>query len=205
MAIYYKYKKYFLLGICLLILGLLLIFYLTSDKKEKIVYIRKESTTKLVKSFFVDVKGSVKKPGVYEFLEGDKVLDAINIAGGLTKNATTANINLSKKLTSEMVVYVFNKSDLTTTRTANPCNCETVEVNNCITKDTASEKPTGKININTADKEALMTLTGIGEAKANTIIEYRKTNGNFKTIEDIKNVSGLGDIMFEKIKDSITV
>jgi competence protein ComEA len=159
----------------------------------------------MVNSFFVDVKGAVKQPGVYEFLEGDKVIDAIKQAGGLTSNAYTSNINLSKKLSNEMVVYVFKKSEITTPTTTanNPCNCETIQVDNCINKE--ENTSSSKVNINTADVNILSTLSGIGEAKAKAIIDYRTQNGLFKTIEDIKNVSGLGDSLFAKIKDSITV
>lgn len=160
---------------------------------------------------YFDIKGAVKKPGVFSFKEGDKVIDAINMAGGLTKNGTTANINLSQKLKNEMVIYIFTKSELTTKKTTTtttkpvstaPCKCETIEVNNCLEKEENNET---KININTASIEDLSTLPGIGSSKAQAIIKYRNDNGNFTKIEDIKNVSGLGDALFDKIKDYITI
>ena len=171
----------------------------------------KEESTKL----YFDIKGSVKKPGVYDFTQGDKIIDAINKAGGLTKNATTNNLNLSKKLTNEMVIYVFSKNELTTTKALEPvsnaseCKCETIEINNCFDKNTTNEsnKDTvpAKININTDNKERLMTISGIGSSKADAIIEYRTKNGNFKTTEDIMNVSGISKTIYDKIKDIITV
>ena len=240
MQIINRYKKYFILSFALMLLVLFVVMYFKETKlasplntfAEEISL--EKTTTKCIstndKTFFVDVKGAVKNPGVYEFNDGDKIIDAIVKAGGLAKNAVTSNINLSKKLTSEMVVYIFTKSELTTkkvdTTTKNEvssqtytttkvtpnntyipnsdCTCETIEVNNGIDEinDNISNS---KININTANIEELTKLTGIGQSKAEAIITYRNNNGYFKTIEDIKNVSGLGEALFEKIKYSITV
>lgn len=178
----------------------------------------KEETKNIeTNKIFVDVKGAVKKPGVYELNDGDKVVDAINKAEGLTKSAVTTNINLAKKITNEMVVYVFTKKELSKSEEGKtvvsevPCVCETVEVNNCIKEDNSSATNDNqssefkKVNINTASAEELVTIKGLGESKANAIISYRNTNGNFKSIEDIKNVSGIGDALFNKIKELITV
>ena len=196
-----------LLIITLLIGGLIYFFRLDNKDNEDITYI--ETTTKLVEETkannYVDVKGSVKKPGVYEFKENDRVIDAIKLAGGLTKNADTSNINLSKKLKSEMVIVINTKSEL---KNNNNLTCdavwtrEVIEVNNCIETE---NKTNNKININTADINKLTELDGIGESKAKTIIEYRTTNGLFKNIEDIKNISGIGESLYNKIKDKITV
>lgn len=112
-----------------------------------------------------------------------------------------------------MVIYVFTRSEITTKAVSEvPCKCETITVNNCIDNDASTDNKEGdetstsdKININKASKEELMKLKGLGESKADTIITYRTNNGDFKTIEDIKNVSGIGDALFDKIKDFITV
>ena len=109
-----KKKILILLLIILLIGGL--IYYIKLDKEEinediAIITTQIETSNK-EKKFYVDVKGNVKKPGVYKFKDNDRVIDAINKAGGLTKNADTSNINLSKKLTSEMVVYIYNKNEI---------------------------------------------------------------------------------------------
>ena len=175
------------------------------------------TTVAMTKSVYVDVKGAVKKPGVYEVKENAIVNDCIKMAGGITSSGTLNNINLSKKVTDEMVIYVFKKSEITTTaKNEIPCTTEVIEVNNCpivTTNETTAnakkeEKTTNvinkKVNINTATKEELTTLTGIGDSKANSIIEYRKTNP-FKSIDDLKNVNGIGDSLYESIKDSITV
>ena len=218
------YKKYLILVFCLLLLAAFTIAFFKLNNEETEVednlVINNEITTKEIAKqdevkLYFDIKGSVKKPGVYEFTLGDKIIDAINKAGGLTKNATTNNLNLSKKLTNEMVIYVFSKNELTTTKALEPvsnaseCKCETIEINNCVDKNTTNEsnKDTvpAKININTDNKEKLMTISGIGSSKADAIIEYRTKNGNFKTTEDIMNVSGISKTIYDKIKDTITV
>ena len=220
------YKKYLILVFCLLLLAASTVafFKLNNEKTEvednfvanneiitkEVNEVAKQEEVKL----YFDIKGSVKKPGVYEFTQGDRIIDAINKAGGLTKNATTNNLNLSKKLANEMVIYVFNKNELTTTKAFEQvnnvakCKCETIEVNNCVDKNTTNESTnneTTKININTDSKEKIMTISGIGSSKADAIIEYRTKNGNFKTTEDIINVSGISKTIYDKIKDTITV
>ena len=216
------YKKYLILASCLVLFAVAGIGYFMLNNNDSViteVLAETTSTTSVVKEestkLYFDIKGSVKKPGVYDFTQGDKIIDAINKAGGLTKNATTNNLNLSKKLTNEMVIYVFSKNELTTTKVLEPvsnaseCKCETIEINNCVDKNTTNEsnKDTvlAKININTDNKERLMTISGIGSSKADAIIEYRTKNGNFKTTEDIMNVSGISKTIYDKIKDIITV
>lgn len=216
------YKKYLILASCLVLFAVAGIGYFMLNNNDSViteVLAETTSTTSAVKEestkLYFDIKGSVKKPGVYEFTQGDKIIDAINKAGGLTKNAITNNLNLSKKLTNEMVIYVFSKNELTTTKAyeqisnASECKCETIEINNCVDKNTTNEsnKDTvpAKININTDNKERLMTISGIGSSKADAIIEYRTKNGNFKTTEDIMNVSGISKTIYDKIKDIITV
>ncbi len=168
---------------------------------------------------YVDIKGEIKKPGVYKVNNQLIINDLITLAGGLTKNGTTKNINLSKKITSEMVVIIANKKSLekTTTIDETLCKCEAVEITECINNPevsivspTEGEAPevsevSAKVNINTATKEVLMTLSGIGESKANNIINYRETNGNFKNIEELKNVTGIGEAIFAQIKENITI
>lgn len=181
----------------------------------------------------VDIKGYVITPGVYEVEEGAKVIDVINIAGGLKENADTSRVNLAKTVKDEMVVIIYSKSEIESYINSQnrveikteyvyvdkPCECPTVNNDACLNeKDlSANEIPKDEINdnkkeseelkkvsINTAPKEELMNLPNIGEGKANNIIEYRNTN-KFNKIEDIKNVSGIGDSLFEKIKDYITI
>lgn len=214
------YKKYIIMisSISLLLIFISLYVYFNNNQYEEIIISDNEEiveiTTQITTNdiIYVDVKGAVKKPGVYELTSSDKVIDAINKAGGLSSSASTNNINLSKKLTNEMVIYVFTKKELSTTTTSQPnnipCNCETIEINNCIDNkesNTTTNIQTTKININTATKEQLITLNGIGESKAEAILEYRNTKGTFTKIEDILNVSGISNTIYEKIKENITV
>ncbi len=174
-----------------------------------------EENNSLIK---IDIKGEVKKPGVYELPLNSRVIDAINIAGGLTKKATTKYLNLSKKLVDENVIIISKTSDIK--KVEERTNIEEININTDLSNDASIKKEdliTNEvnkentanqeklININTATKEELMTLSSIGEAKAEKIIEYRNLNGSFKTIEDIKNVSGIGDKLYDTIKAYITV
>ncbi|MDG5470876.1 helix-hairpin-helix domain-containing protein [Jeotgalibacillus sp. ET6] len=147
-------------------------------------------------TIIVDVKGAVHSPGVYEVKEGDRVTDALKLAGGETREADMKFVNLSQKLQDEMVVYVPEAGeDVTSVPAASAA---------AVTATGAGEQPQ-KININTADAAELQTITGIGPAKAEAILAYRETEGNFESIEDIKNISGIGDKTFDKLKESIDV
>ena len=179
------------------------------NEEEKV-----EENNSLIK---IDIKGEVKKPGVYELPLNSRVIDAINISGGLTKKATTKYLNLSKKLLDENVIIISKTSDIK--KVEERTNIEEININTDISNDASikkeelitnevSKENTNEnklVNINTATKEELMTLSSIGEAKAEKIIEYRNLNGSFKTIEDIKNVSGIGDKLYDAIKAYITI
>lgn len=166
----------------------------------------------------VEIKGAINNPGVYELEDNSRVVDLINVAGGLTENADTSLINLSKKLTDEMVVIIYTREEI---ENYNNSKIKTeyvyIEVPSCPDKvndacieeyqeETNNNEETNKlININTASINELTTLSGIGESKAKLIIEYREQNGNFKEINEIINVKGIGESLLEKIKDSITI
>lgn len=203
-----------LFGIVSFLISIGIIFYnrntLKENKEEKSIPVlteKQDKETEEIKDVIkVDVKGAVKKPGVYELNIGSNVLDAISIAGGVNSKGTTTNINLAKKLADEMVVYVFTKAELETKKSTNEivcavpkCDCETITVD----PDYKETKPDTKISINTGSLEELMTLDGIGEAKAKAIIEYREQNGNYKVLEDLMKVSGIGASAFENIKEKI--
>ena len=185
-----------------------------SSSKQASLEENKESK---VAKYYIDIKGFVKKPGVYEVTADNIVNDCIKLAGGLLKNADTTTINLSKKVSSEMVIYIPKKEEViktipntTVTKDQERPNDAVVSDNNksnsSISKDNNTQTPNRTlVNINTATIQELTTLSGIGDAKAQDIIDYRTLNGNFKTIEDIKNVSGIGEALYAKIKDYITV
>lgn len=215
-----KHKK-IITGI-LLIIGIIstsLIYYLYQDEpNNSVVYAKDEVTTNEThgqesKSFYVDIKGSVKKPGVYLVSDANIVQDVINFAGGLKSGASTNNINLSEKVKEEMVIYIFSKKELKDSNQTNlsttTCTTNVIEVNKCepFTKPNDVNTKTTQsslVNINTASKEELMSIPNIGASKADAIIIYRAET-KFNTIEDIMNVSGIGESVFVKIKDFITV
>ena len=208
-------KKVIIIVAIILALLLIVCFFgirknLSDDSK---VYASKENevcelttTEEIPHEFYVDIKGAVKKPGVYKVSEKNIVKDVIDMAGGLKSTAVTSNINLSKKVTSEMVIYVYTKSELTTAKTTKIISDEKILITTEPVKDESnSDQNTRKlININVASKTELMTIPNIGESKADSIIIYR-TENKFNKIEDIMNVSGIGESVFAKIKEFITV
>lgn len=178
-------------------------------KEEKVEKKEKKVNENKVK---IDIKGQIQNPGVYELTNENNVMDAINQAGGLTELSDTSNINLSKKLIDEMVIIIYSKEEIQNMQekekiTCPPCNDACVKEEDEKGKIEINEEAETDeiININEASKEELQKLKGIGESKANAIIEYREKEGKFETIEDIKNVPGIGESAFEKIKNNIRV
>ena len=194
---------------------------LISDNLEKV---EESSNVSEEKYILVDVKGEVKKPGVYKLKENSRVIDAINASGGLTKKAYTKYINLSRILKDENVIIVNSTSEIKKVSSGNNItevkikkdskNSASISESELITNDNVKSEEDNtvnslennqKVNINTATKEELMKLSNIGESKAEKIIDYRTANGNFNSIEDIKKVSGIGDKLYDSIKKNITV
>jgi len=219
-----KYYKEIIIGVLIIALGTMFYLYfkkvntnLLVNSNEDILAVKEEET--LITKIYVDIKGEVKKTGVYEVDSDSIVQDVILMAGGLTKSATTKNLNLSKLVSNEMVIIVANKKALETISKVEEtiCKCEDVDITECIENEevsivspTEGETPTTeteniKVSINNGTKEELMTLSGIGESKANNIISYRTTNGNFESLEEIMNVTGIGESIFAQIKENITL
>lgn len=138
---------------------------------------------------FVDIKGEVKKPGVYQMKVGDRVKDAIEAAGGMTAEADSQKVNLAQRVEDQMVIVVPKVGE------------EAEEIPAGETRKEATKE--GKVNINTATVEELKTLKGVGEKKAEAIIEYRKKNGSFQTKEDLMKVRGIGKKLFESFQERI--
>ena len=148
-------------------------------------------------TIFVHVCGQVNAPAVYEFEKGARVVEAIEKAGGFMENAATDYLNLAKVLTDGEKIYVPDKEEALG---LNPVNVDTAQGNVADAKDTNT-----KVNINTASKEELLSLKGIGDSRAQDIINYRTENGKFAAIEDIMKVPGIKQGAFNKIKDNIRV
>lgn len=232
----YKYQIILGLGLVLIVAGIGVVLYINDkevvpeEKLEEVSILETKVEEPIVKTdkIKINIKGAVANQGVYELDSNSRVIDAIDVSGGLLNSADTSILNLSKKLKDEDVIIVYTNEEVRKIKEGNvviqyiekECNCPDVSNGACIdpdslisdnvnkddnsTKEETNTNSSLKISINTATLDELQTLTGIGKSKAEAIIEYRTTNGLFRTIEDIKNVSGIGDAAFEKIKDSIT-
>ena len=143
----------------------------------------------------VHIEGEVANPGVYELNKDTRVFDAIEAAGGLLKDADRKRINLAKKIADEEYIYIPNKNEE---------NIESQYRNNLLIP-TGTIQNTNLININRANIMELKELPGIGDVLAGRIIEYRDEKGKFKSIEELKSVSGIGDKKFDDIKDRVTI
>lgn len=225
MTITYRYRKQIIIVISILLLlggGSILLFttlkaqpveakkgFSISKKEEKQ---EKEETITYYK---VDIKGAIANPGIYTLKKESRVMEAIEQAGGITEMADTSVINLSKKISDEMVIIIYTYEQVREFAKTKEIekqvqeNCRAgreygLQNDACIEAE-QEEKNIGVISLNTATKEDLMMLSGIGEAKAIAIIEYREQKGAFEKIEDIMNVSGIGESLFAKIKENITI
>jgi competence protein ComEA len=138
-------------------------------------------------SVYVYVCGAVNKAGVYELDEGSRLYEAIELAGGMSEDADTTYLNMARVLTDGEQVVVYTVTETLSLR------------------EEEAQARLGLVNINTADLTELTTISGIGESRAKAIIDYREKNGAFSSIEDIKNVDGIKDGLFSKIKDKITI
>ena len=158
---------------------------------------------------YIHVCGAVVNPGVYAFAEGSRACEAVEAAGGLREDAAETAVNLARILTDGQQLWIPTKEEVEAAGLSgtNPAGAEMRPAGQEWASGTgaAAEAASGKVNLNTASKETLMTLTGIGEARAEAIIAYRRDAGPFLVIEDIMKVSGIKEAAFQKIKDDITV
>lgn len=148
-----------------------------------------EETANNPKEIYVHIDGEVNNPGLYKLTTNDRVNDLLVIAGGATDKASLKDINLAKRLEDEMKIYIPSKDE---------------NLSNEVSDQSGISSSSGKVNINTATKDELKTLPGIGDSRADEIIRYRENTG-FSKIEDIKNISGIGDKTYEKLKELISV
>ncbi|GAA0177528.1 helix-hairpin-helix domain-containing protein [Clostridium sediminicola] len=169
--------------------------------------IDQEKNKKLI---MVEIKGFVQNPNVYSLEEGSRLYDLIDLAGGFDKNAYTKNLHLAEKIYDEETIVVYSTVEAkefgdNLVSVFNSSENDIVIDNNYDMEKGQDSKSSNLVNINTADKNALKTLNSIGDVTAEKIINYRKENGTFKRIEDIKKVSGIGDKTFLNFKDEICV
>lgn len=146
-----------------------------------------------IEKIFVDVKGAVEKPGVYEMKAGDRVNDVIRIAGGFTVEADQSSVNLAQKVQDEMIIVVPFSLQVDTLH-----DQPVVQSNN-------NSGSGGKVRINYATQEEIETLPGIGPSKAQAIIQYREENGYFQKVEDLLQISGIGEKTLENMRDELQI
>lgn len=152
---------------------------------------------------YVDICGAVKKPGVYELPRGSRVFQAIEKAGGFLEEAQQNLINQAEYITDGQQIRIYTKEEAEKMRES---GTRDVTDQNFLSQDASKEQNADeKININQADKAMLMTLSGIGETRAQAIIAYRQKHGSFSTIEELMQVEGIKEKIYEKLKDKITV
>lgn len=214
-----KINKIVIISLLIIIIGLFM-FIVTFVPKEKVVEVPVEVEKIIEKeheeTYQVDIKGAVKKPGVYVMNFDDRVIDVIEMAGGLLKESDTRFLNLSKKIFDEMVVVIYTQSEIKEIKESEikikevikyiekDCLCPEPEFNDaCFCSEI--EETNNLISLNTATMEELMTLTGIGESKAKAIVKYREDNGSFTSLDQLKEISGIGDSIFDKVKEDITL
>lgn len=223
---FFKSKKLIVsIFIILVVIVIFYLMYLSKDNSvtaiDEVEEIDEEVVNEEIKKIKVDIKGMVNNPGVYEVDDGSRVIDVINASGGLIEGADTSNINLSKRLKDENVIiigsvkepekiieYVYKECECPKFNDACISSNEVVNYQESeISKSESFNEDASNnlVSINSANLEALMSLPSIGESKAKSIIKYREENNGFKQIEDIMNVSGIGNALFEKIKDFITL
>ncbi len=176
------------------------LLYINNKKNEIIQEIEGEEEIKIVeeevKMIYIDVGGEVNMPGLYCLPEGSRVNDAIIIAGGLTEKADLSEVNLAYILSDALKITIPQKeSEIKKKKTI---------ISKSINVSSNSSTESSKVNINTATKEQLKTLSGIGDSTAEKIIKYREENGVFSNIEELKNVSGIGESKYNKIVNNIT-
>ena len=143
---------------------------------------------------YVDIKGAVKVPGIYQLKNQQRIWDALALAGGVSEEADTTQVNYAQKVKDQMIIYVPKKGEPV------PQSLETLQESAL-----AQQNQEGKINLNTATEAELQTISGIGAKKAQEIIRFRDEQGPFKTVEELKNVSGIGEKTVERLKDMLTV
>ena len=175
---------------------------ITSDMDENFIEdnteIKELSSEEIIEYIFVHVCGAVQTAGVYQLQENDRLYMAIELAGGFTEEAAKEYHNLARIVEDGERIYILTKEELTQLSMKEQIEGE-------LKNKEEIQKTNQIVNLNTANVEELMTLSGIGESKAKSIIEYRMKVGKFKSIEELMNISGIGEAMFEKVKNKVTI
>lgn len=164
--------------------------WLKSESSEKI-----DEADELGGDLYIDIKGAVNHPGVYKGDNGTRVQDVVMMAGGYLPEADVDQVNQAARCDDQMVIYIPRKGE----------KLEEINESYSVGQKESEESGKGTININTATKEELTQLNGIGEKKAEAIIQHREEQGSFQKTEELKQVSGIGDKTYDALSDSISV
>ena len=225
MTFSYRHRKLIVLSAIFLLALISSIFIFSkhfrkskSVKEKKVVLVSKKQEVKASSEdnatyYLVDIKGEVNNPGTYSMKAGSRVIDVIHLAGDLKNDADTSVLNLSKKIKDEMVIIVYSRDEVanfTKVKEKEQQEQAACASNNGVSNDACISSevvnvPNVKVSLNNANLEEFLTLTGKGEAKAKEIINYREEKGEFTDINQLKEVKGIGDALFEAIKESITL
>lgn len=170
-----------------------------SFSEEMTVEQPEESSSELI---YVDIKGAVHYPNMYALPKGSRLFDLIEKAGGFLPDAHTQQVNLAQLLEDQMMLYIYRESDLIQSDIGEDSPIQPLVI---VASDRGEDSNDNLININSASQAELETLPNIGPKKADAIIQYRTQNGSFSTIEEMMNVSGIGEKTFESLKDLIKV
>ncbi|HCU5978812.1 TPA: helix-hairpin-helix domain-containing protein [Staphylococcus pseudintermedius] len=157
---------------------------------------KKEQNSQTPQKIIVDIKGAVKKPNTYEMQSDDRMKQLLDKAEPLT-TADLSRVNLAEKLTDQKMIYIPDQREVTTSNSSHASQQDDTSA--------ASTSQNISVNLNTADEKELTQIPGIGPSKAQTIIKHREENGPFQSVEDLKNVKGIGEKTFEKLKNYLTV
>lgn len=160
-----------------------------SEEKEQEA---QENTKEKIEEIYVYVCGAVNAPGVYRLPAGSRVYEAIEAAGGMNESAAAEALNQAERLSDGQQVYMPGRAE-----TAGPTAGSAA--------GGAGMQEDGKVNLNSAGKEELMTLSGIGEVKAESIIRYREEHGRFQSVEELKQIEGIKEGLFNRIKDKVRI
>lgn len=210
-----KKKILIITVVCIVILGAVVYYFLQNKEEGEYFNLEEnwEINTKNVieevieekEKIVVHISGQVVNPGVISLEEGARLIDAINIAGGATGEADLSKVNLAYVLADAQKIYIPSIKDKGNLTYILEGNGDNGIVTSGSGNSQVNKEEKIMVNINTASEEELQKLSGIGSSIATKIVAYRKENGKFNTTEDIKNVSGIGDSKFEKIKNNICV
>lgn len=224
-----KKQRCFLYAIALVIVTLIIIYVFTKDNTISSAYdsLYVENTQNIADNsiieeenlIYIHILGEVEKPSVVKLQDGARIIDAIEKAGGITDSAEVKNLNLAYKLKDGEKIYIPSLDEVLKCEEENKKICyissavesgKTEEQNlgnkdNTLIQDTSMKNSNGLIDINTATQTELETLSGIGPSTAKSIIDYRKENGRFKSVDEIMNIKGIGESKFNAIKEQIYV